>query len=189
MLNRLRERLNRYFAALGRGAARTGLSPTAWTLFGLGVSFLAAVAFWTSGYRGMLLGGLLILVSGFFDTVDGAVARATGKVSKRGAFLDSNFDRVAEVAIYLGILAGGLAGAYPVLLALSLSLLVSYSRARAESLGTSLSGVGIGERSERLLVLSASSILGLTSWGVWIVALIAGFTFVQRVFSASKALS
>jgi archaetidylinositol phosphate synthase len=189
MLNRLRERLNQYFAGLGRAASKTGISPTAWTAVGLLVSIFSAAAFWSSGYRGMLLGGLLILLSGFFDIVDGAVARVTGKVTKRGAFLDSTFDRVAETVIYLGILAGGLAGDYPVLIALSLSLLVSYTRARAESLGASLSGVGIGERSERLLVLALASILGLTSYGVWLVAIVAGVTFVQRVYKGSSALS
>jgi archaetidylinositol phosphate synthase len=111
-----------------------------------------------------------------------------GRVSKRGAFLDSTLDRLAEVAIYLGLLVGGFSTGPWVLLALSLSLLVSYTRAKADSLGMSLSGVGIGERSERLLVLAFSSILGLTYWGVVLVAVIAGFTFVERAYRASKAL-
>lgn len=131
----------------------------------------------------------MILVAGWFDIVDGAVARVTGRVSKRGAFLDSTLDRVAEVAIFMGILAGGLASPLMLLLALSLSLLVSYTRAKADSLGTSLSGVGIGERSERLLILAVASILGLADWGVILVAVIAGITFAERTYRASRSLS
>jgi archaetidylinositol phosphate synthase len=189
LLDKLRGRLAVLFAALGKAAASVGVSPNAWTFVGLLVSFLAAVSFWSSGYRGELLGGLLILASGFLDVVDGAVARVTGRMSKQGAFLDSTLDRVAEVAIYLGILTGGLANAALVLLALSFSLLVSYTRARGEALGASLAGVGIGERSERLLVLAIASILGLTYYGVVLVAIIAGFTFLQRTYSASRSLA
>ena len=148
----------------------------------------AGVAYWSSGYKGELLGGLLILVSGFFDIVDGAVARATDRVSKQGAFLDSTLDRVAEVAIYSGILLGGFANPLLVLLALSLSLLVSYTRAKADSLGVSLSGVGVGERSERLLALSILSILGFAGYGVLLVLLLAAVTFLERVSRASRAL-
>ncbi|HME18575.1 MAG TPA: CDP-alcohol phosphatidyltransferase family protein, partial [Nitrososphaerales archaeon] len=127
--------------------------------------------------------------SGFFDIVDGAVARVTGKVSKKGAFLDSTLDRLAEVAIYLGLLLGGFSTGPIVLLALSFSLLVSYTRAKADALGTSLSGVGIGERSERLLVLALASLLGLAYWGVVAVAVIAAFTFAERTIRAARSLS
>jgi len=189
MLDKLRSRLAGFLLALGRAAADVGLSPTGWTFVGLWVSFLAAAAYWTSGYRGELLGGLLILLSGFFDIVDGSVARVTGKVSKRGAFLDSTLDRVAEVAIFLGILLGSLASPVTVLLALSFSLLVSYTRAKGDALGASLAGVGIGERSERLLVLAVSSIVGYTEYGVLVVIVIAGFTFLQRSYTASRSLA
>jgi archaetidylinositol phosphate synthase len=130
-----------------------------------------------------------VLASGWFDIVDGAVARVTGRTSKRGAFLDSTLDRVAEVAVFVGILAGGYAQPLYVLLALSLSLLVSYTRAKADSLGVSLSGVGIGERSERLLVLAIASLVGLVQWGVVVVALIAGYTFLERVLKGTRSLA
>ena len=96
---------------------------------------------------------------------------------------------MAEVAIYVGILAGSLANQTFVLLALSFSLLVSYTRARGEALGARLAGVGIGERSERLIVLAVASIAGLTQYGVIVVALIAGFTFLQRTYTASRSLA
>jgi archaetidylinositol phosphate synthase len=189
VLDRLRARLNKSLLSVGLALSKAGLSPTSWTFVGLLVSFAAAVAYWSSGYRGELLGGLLILVSGFFDIVDGAVARATDSVSKKGAFLDSTLDRVAEVAVYSGILLGGYASPILVLLALSFSLLVSYTRAKADSLGVSLSGVGIGERSERLLVLSVLSIAGFAAFGVFVVALLAAVTFLERVYRASGALA
>lgn len=189
MLDRLRVRLAAYFTALGNGAAKVGLSPSGWTLVGVIFSFMAAAAFWSSGYRGEALGALLVLASGFFDIVDGAVARSTGKVSRRGAFLDSNLDRVSEVAIYFGILLGGLADPRLVLAALSLSLLVSYARARADALGVKLSGVGVGERSERLLVLAGSALLGLVGYGVALVAVLAGITFLQRFAKVLASVS
>ncbi len=180
--------MNSAFLSLGGTMAKLGISPTTWTFVGLLFALLSGIAYgYVSGF-GQLLGGLLIIVSGFFDLVDGAVARTTNSVSKRGAFLDSTMDRVGEVAIYTGILLSGLSSGPWVLLALSLSLLVSYTRARAESLGTSLSGVGIGERSERLLVLALLSILGLVGYGVIFVAAIAGFTFLERTYRASVGL-
>jgi archaetidylinositol phosphate synthase len=188
MLDRARARLNSYLAALGRAFARVAPSPTAWTVVGFFLALLAGVAYCSPGYSRGFAAGVLILASGFFDIVDGSVARVVGKVSKRGAFLDSTLDRLAEVAVYFGLLVGGFSTGPLVLLALSLSLLVSYTRAKADSLGMSLSGVGIGERSERLLVLAFSSILGLTYWGVVFVAVTASFTFVERAYRASMAL-
>lgn len=173
---------------VGRGFSKVSPTPTSWTIVGLVLSALSGGAYSRGGYSGQLAGGILILAAGWFDIVDGAVARVTARVSKRGAFLDSTLDRVAEFAIYFGILAGGLAPPLLVLTALSLSLLVSYTRAKGDALGVKLSGVGIGERSERLLVLAVASLVGYASWGVTIVALIAGYTFVERSFKASAAL-
>lgn len=188
MLERTRVKLQQYFVILGEFFAKARLAPTAWTVVGLVASIAAAWYFYSGGYRGQLYGGLLFLASGFLDLVDGAVARATGRTSGRGAFLDSTLDRLGEVAVYLGILLGGYAPSTWVLLTLSLSLLVSYTRARAESLGSSLSGVGIGERSERLLVLAVSAVFGYVGWGVALVGVLAGVTFVERTYRASRDL-
>jgi archaetidylinositol phosphate synthase len=188
VLDRLRSRLGSALSSVGSAFAKTGLSPAAWTAVGLAASILAAWAYATGGYSGELLGGVLILVSGWFDVVDGAVARVTGRTSKGGAFLDSTLDRVAEVALYAGVLLGGYASPPAVLLALSFSLLVSYTRARGDALGVKLAGVGVGERSERLLALALSSIVGLAGWGVLLVLALAAFTFVERTVSALRAL-
>ncbi len=188
MLDRLRGRLESYLGLVGKWFSELEASPTAWTFLGLVVSVASGVAYSRSGFGGQLLGGVLILVAGWFDLVDGAVARVTGRVSKRGAFLDSTLDRVAEVAVFLGILIGGFAPPAVVLLALSFSLLVSYARAKGDSLGTLLSGVGIGERSERLLILAVASIVGYAGWGVLLVTVVAGYTFLERTFRAAKSL-
>lgn len=189
MLDRLRTRLRSFLDSVGSLFARTGLSPTAYTLIGVGVSFMAGAAYSTSGYSGELAGGVLVLVAGWFDIVDGAVAKVTGKASKTGAFLDSTLDRVAEVALFGGILLGGYSPPLLVLLALSLSLLVSYARAKGDALGVALSGVGIGERSERLLILAVFSVIGLLWWGVVLVLVVALYTFIERIIRGVRALT
>jgi archaetidylinositol phosphate synthase len=188
VLDKLRGRIQDSLLSLGRAAARIMPSPTGWTVVGALISILAAVAFATGGYRGELSGGLLVLVSGLFDVFDGSVARATNRISKRGAFLDSTLDRVGESSIYLGVLIGGYMPSWVVFLALACSLLVSYSRAKADSLSVNLAGVGVGERSERLLVLVIASVLGLVEYGVAVVAILAGFTFITRVAKVTSAL-
>ncbi|MDG6957850.1 MAG: CDP-alcohol phosphatidyltransferase family protein, partial [Nitrososphaerota archaeon] len=96
----MRGRLESSLGSVGSAFAKVEGSPTAWTALGLALSVLAAVAYATARYEGELLGGVLILVGGWFDIVDGAVARVTNRTSKRGAFLDSTLDRVAEVALF-----------------------------------------------------------------------------------------
>ena len=189
VLDRVRERFDSLLTPLGSWFSRLVPYPTAWTLVGLIVSVLAGFAYSAGHYRGELLGGVLVLVSGFFDIVDGAVARATGRASRRGAFLDSTMDRVAEVALFAGLLLGGFGTPLAVLLALSASLLVSYTRAKGDALGVALSGVGIGERSERLLIIAVASILGVAEWGVLLVILAATYTFLERTARAARKLA
>lgn len=177
--------------SMGLKFAASGLSPNFWTSVGFALSIFSALVYASTDIGivyAAFYGGIILLISGFFDIVDGSVARATKQISHKGAFLDSTFDRFAEVAIFLGILYGGLADGRIVLLALGLSLLVSYTRARAESLGIELKGVGIGERAERLIVIAVFSIASMNfsdsvQYGMIIVAIIAGITFVQRVVS------
>lgn len=172
-------------ASMGRAASRVVPSPTVWTVVGLLFAFLASVFY---AGRHPFLGGLSLAGSGFFDVLDGAVARATGKTSQRGAFLDSTLDRVSEVVVFMGILVGRFADPFFILVALSLSLLVSYTRAKGDALGVNLAGIGVGERSERLVVLIAASLLGIVGIGVLVVAVLALVTFIQRTVNVSKAL-
>ena len=186
MLNNLRDTLKPALEKMGRVFASTGLSPNFWTVVGLGFALLSAIVYGMGIEFGLIIGGVLLLVSGFFDMVDGQVARVTGKTSKVGSYLDSMFDKIAETAIFLGILVGGYAEPYLVLLAITLSLLVSYARAKSDSLNIKLQGIGIGERAERLLVIAIIGIIGYMEPAVIIVVIIAGITLIQRMIFTAK---
>ncbi|MEO9363025.1 MAG: CDP-alcohol phosphatidyltransferase family protein [Nitrososphaera sp.] len=200
MLNKLRDSLQPTMEKLGSGFASTGLSANFWTGVGLALALAAGAAYASASFVGLYLaaviGGILLLVSGFFDMIDGAVARVTKQASKKGAFLDSSFDKIAEVVIFIGIAAGGLANPIWCMVGLGMSLLVSYTRARAESLGVELKGIGIGERAERMLILAIIGFIpigGITTdsaldWAVIIVSIVAGITLVQRIVATARKL-
>jgi archaetidylinositol phosphate synthase len=186
VLNNLRATLAPALEKIGKGFAATGLSANFWTFVGLGFALLSAVVYGLGVESGLIIGGVLLLVSGFFDMIDGQVAKVTGKTSKKGSYLDSMFDKIAETAIFLGILVGGYAEPYLVLLAITLSLLVSYARAKSDALNIKLQGVGIGERAERLLVIAIIGIIGYMEPAVLIVVVIAGITLIQRMIVTAK---
>lgn len=201
MLNKLRHLLEPTLTRIGATFASTGLSANFWTGLGLAVSVLAAIAYtsnvfvnldWTPWNFAAVIGGIFLLVSGFFDIVDGSVARITKRISNKGAFLDSVFDKIAEVIIFGGIALGQLADSFWCLVALGLSLLVSYTRARAESLGGKLKGIGIGERAERLLIIAIIGMIPVREamqWAVIIVSIVAGITLAQRMAVTVRKLS
>jgi archaetidylinositol phosphate synthase len=186
VLNNLRDTLKPALEKMGRGFASTGLSPNFWTAVGLGFAILSAIVYGMGIEFGLIIGGILLLVSGFFDMVDGQVARVTGKTSKKGSYIDSMFDKIAEVAIFFGILVGGYAEPYLVFLAITLSLLVSYARAKSDIINVKLQGIGIGERAERLLAIAIVGIIGFMEYAVIIVVIIAGITLIQRMIVTTK---
>ena len=186
LLNNLRNSLKPYLQTIGKIFASTGISPNVWTAVGLIFAFISSLVYGISLEFSLILGGILLLISGFFDIVDGQVARYTNKISKSGGFLDSIFDKIAEVAIFFGILLGGYTEPYLVILAISLSLLVSYTRAKADTLGIKLQGIGIGERAERLLVIAIVGMIGFMEAAVIIVIIIAAITLVQRIIVLAK---
>jgi archaetidylinositol phosphate synthase len=183
------ERLGNFFASLG-------FSPNFWTMWGLISSITSALIYGAAApsvglqwHYATMLGGTLLLISGFFDIVDGTVAKIAKRSSKKGSFLDSTFDKMSEVAVFSGLAIGNLAEPILCMIALSLSLLVSYIRARAESLGVDLKGIGIGERAERLLILAIIGMIpiaGAMQWAVAIVSIIAGITIIQRMIVSYK---
>lgn len=201
MLNKLRNLLEPALTRIGEGFASTGLSANFWTGLGLAISILTAIVYssnafldldWTPWNSAAVLGGIFLLISGFFDIVDGSVARITKQISKKGAFLDSVFDKISEVIIFGGIALGQLADSFWCLVALGLSLLVSYTRARAESLGGKLKGIGIGERAERLLLIAIIGMIPVREamqWAMIIVSIVAGITLAQRVAITVRRLS
>ena len=188
MLNNLRDSLQPHLEKIGRGFASTGISPNGWSCVGLFFAFVSAFIYGWNVEFSLIIGGIVLLLAGFFDIVDGQVARVSKKITKSGGFLDSVFDKIAEVAIFLGILVGGFAEPYLVFLAITFSLLVSYTRSRAESLGVKLQGIGIGERAERLLVIAIVGIMGFMEYAVIIVIIIAAITFIQRIIVTANAL-
>lgn len=169
---------------VGRVLARTGLTPDLASLLGLLVNGAVAVVLAT-GRLG--LGGLLLLIAAPLDMVDGALARATGKGSQFGAFLDSNLDRYSEVILFFGLLwhfqhDPGHATMRTLLVygCVTGSLLVSYARARAESLGFE-NEVGILARPERVVGLGVFLLLGWTDAILWLLAILTYVTAVQRL--------
>jgi archaetidylinositol phosphate synthase len=198
MLNKFRSSLEPLMSKVGKSFVATGVSANTWTALGLLMSVVAGMIYLLSapaiGFSLLnvsIVGSILLLISGFFDMIDGIVARATKRSSKKGAFLDSSFDKIAEAIIFIGIAGGGLADPILCMIAMSVSLLVSYVRARAESLGIELKGVGIGERAERILVLAIMGmipVVGAMQYAVIAISLLAGVTLVQRVVAASKKL-
>jgi CDP-diacylglycerol--glycerol-3-phosphate 3-phosphatidyltransferase len=166
--------------------ARARVTPLAVTIFGLALSLAAAVFVARGSLRG---GAVILIVAGICDTLDGSLARRTGRVSLFGAFIDSTTDRLAEIAVFGGLIlyyldrgANGRLEVIGCLVAIAGSFLTSYTRARAEGLGLECR-VGVLERPERVALL----ILGLLFGGtvlVVIIGLLALFTMVtvfQRV--------
>jgi archaetidylinositol phosphate synthase len=187
VLGKLRARLAPLLSSLGRGAARISPNPSHWTAAGLVLSLFSGVFF---ALGNQTLGGALLLSSGAMDVVDGAVARAAGRVSRAGAFLDSVVDRAAEAAVFAGVAAGSLARPWLVVLALAFSMMVSYSRARLESLSDERPrGLELGERAERLLVLAVASLAGFTETGVLLVLLLAAETLAERTYLYYRSLA
>jgi archaetidylinositol phosphate synthase len=191
LLNRFREKLIPITTLIGNNFGSLGLSPTFWSMIGFAFAILSSIFFGLTNFLNQqgiefpsqIFASILLLISGFFDIVDGSVARVMKKSTTKGAFLDSNFDKISEALIFIGIAIGGLSNPILAMIALSISILVSYLRARAESLGIELKGVGIGERAERLLILSICGFIPISEsiqWGVIIIILISGFSFLQR---------
>jgi len=152
---------DRFTTPTARVLSKTGVTPNTLTVMGFLVSVAAAVLI-AKGY--FLAGGLVVLFAGAFDLLDGPVARATGKTSKFGAFLDSTLDRLSEAAVLAGILAyyAYHGGTWESLLAYGCfvgSVMVSYSRARAEGLGVKCE-VGVFTRAERVVVMSIGLMFG-----------------------------
>ncbi|WP_094228693.1 CDP-alcohol phosphatidyltransferase family protein [Methanolobus psychrotolerans] len=174
------------------------LSPNSLTIIGLFISIWAAFVFSTGDIRG---GAMLILFSGFFDMIDGAVARAKGRMTAFGAVLDSVCDRYADSIIFAGIMYGLIAGnivqitvfSTPtwlwVVFAIMGSYLVSYVRSRAEAAGVMSMNIGIAERPERMLILVAGSLSGYLGESVFIIVILTHITIIQRLLHAKKSLS
>ena len=182
MLTRYRETVRVWTDPIGRALLRLNLRPNQLTLMGLGVSLIAAGAF-VSGYT--RTAGGLVLLAGLFDFFDGSLARAAGLVTPFGAFLDSVIDRYSDIVVLLGIVVffasmGQRRGAIVAMAGLAGSVMVSYTRARAESIGVNCN-VGFMERPERMICLIAGSLLDALEPALWVLAVLANVTAVHRI--------
>jgi phosphatidylglycerophosphate synthase len=165
----LRARVRGLAQPIARFFGRLGLTPNQLTFIGFGIAVLAGIA---AAQQAWLAAGLLVIFGGVFDLFDGALARFAGKVSKLGAFYDSVFDRWGEGVVYVGIAWGCAAGWFlegSVLAAAALAsaVMVSYTRAKSESLGfssgTRMANIGLAPREVRIAILT----LGLLAMGAF----------------------
>lgn len=164
--NDTRSRVKKVGEPIALFFGRLGLTPDGLTLIGFGITTIGAVLL---GLQLWLIGGLVVFAGGVFDMFDGTLARATGRVSKLGAFMDSVFDRWGEALVYVGLVAGLAAsgwdyGPFLAAAAMGSAFLVSYARAKSEGLGfsagTGMAAVGVMPREIRLVILCGGLVLG-----------------------------
>jgi len=190
----LREQGTRLLTPVLELFVRTGLSPNVITTIGFMVTMGAGLAYFLGSLQ---WGGFLVLLGGLFDVIDGYVARKTNRVTRFGSFYDSTLDRMSEVMVFLGIFSlyngnepniGEPWMVYVVALALAGSLLVSYTRARAEGMGIECR-VGLMQRAERVLLLGIATLFFAT-WRAGLVltlvmiamAVLTNLTLIYRIY-------
>lgn len=166
---------------------RLGIYPNTMTLIGLAGNIVGAILI---ALGNLTIGGIIVLIMGVFDTLDGTMARLRGMPSDFGAFVDSVTDRYSELLIYAGLLyfftlKSDWLTVITIYLAASGSVLVSYVRARAASLGMDTK-VGFLSRFERYLVLAPSLIFNIPIIGIWIIAIFANITAIQRIIDVRR---
>jgi len=164
------------------GLAATGITPNMFTFLGLAVNSWAAALFAMGRFRAA---AAVLFLAAFLDMADGQVARRIGRVTAFGAFLDSTLDRYSDLALYMGLVVYYTLAGRPFYMALaavamSSSFMVSYSRARAESL-IPLCKVGFMERPERLVLLILGGLFSRMAPVLWVVATMSTITVIHRV--------
>lgn len=205
MLTQFKKKIQEMLQTEAKIAHKLGLTPNSISAIGFILAIASAVtyALTTQGSSWLLLlATFFMLASGFCDTMDGIVARTYQQTTAFGGFFDSVLDRFADGASYAGIIVAGLCGfafwgAYwgtiVALSALVASMLVSYTRARAEVIGVKMESVGIAERAERMLILAVASIIGFfwlpaLGYGVALIAALSVVTVLQRVLHVYREL-
>jgi archaetidylinositol phosphate synthase len=185
MLNRFRPFLKNILEPI---AKKSNINPNLISLISFLIAILSAVCI---GCYRLDLGVLFILLSGFFDVLDGAIARYHNRTSKFGAILDSTFDRFSDAIIIIGFIYGSYIHWFLGILAIHSGFMVSYIRASSQSQGIS-NDVGIAERAVRLIILMISLIIGLIlnldyiQYIILLLVIISYFTVIQRLFYSYK---
>jgi CDP-diacylglycerol--glycerol-3-phosphate 3-phosphatidyltransferase len=179
---RVRPRVTRFIEPIGKALASVGVTPTFMTSVGLGIVIAGSVVISTGAIRS---GALIVLIGSILDGLDGSVARASGTVTARGAFLDSVFDRLGEIAAFagLGVAVARETGDAGVLLLISLAIggamLVPYIRSRAEAEGFN-GKVGLMGRAERVLLFTVGLMIGLMEPMLWVFVILVWLTVLMR---------
>jgi len=185
LLNRVKNFFNDMLNPIAIALVKVHITPNVLSLTGIVLAFISAFLYYNED---LWLAASLLLVSGFLDALDGAVARAGRKVTKFGGFLDSLLDRYADSAVIVAIIIAGLCDLLFGLAALIGTLLVSYSRARAESEGIQMSGIGLMERAERIVLLVVASFLNVLWIAIILLALLTNVTVIHRAVYAWRNL-
>lgn len=191
-------RLRRVFGGIVQRVAHplvsVGVRPDTVTYFTLLLSLCALLVLRLS--QSQIIYGLLVFLVGFFDGVDGAVAKLGSQASQRGAFKDSVVDRISDVLLLFGILLTysnesilGISIPIWILICAVSWLITSYTRSRAENLGAEDLDVGIGGRSERLFTLFIFSVISYLLWGVVVVSILGIATAAFRIYHYSHQLA
>jgi soluble lytic murein transglycosylase len=189
MLGRYRDSIRAWSDPVGRALFRLRLRPNHLTMCGLVVSACAGAAFVFGHVRSA---GVLLILAGLFDLFDGSLARASGQATTFGAFLDSVIDRYSDIVVMLGIVVlyaqmPHARGALLAMAGLAGSVMVSYTKARAESIGIACN-VGMMERPERLICLTAGALFDVMEPALWVLAILANLTALQRIVFTRRLL-
>ena len=195
MLSKLKQKLQSLLSTEAKVAHKIGLTPNIISVFGVSFSIFSAIIYVISLNNAWLLfiAASLLLASGFCDVLDGILARTYNQESVFGSFFDSVLDRYSDAVIFVGIILGGLCNPFWGLFAIVGSFLVSYTRAKGESLGIEMTSIGLMERAERLIILIVSSFitffwLPALNIGVASLAILTNFTVIERGSYIYRAL-
>lgn len=199
LLTKLKQRVQQLMVSEARLAHDIGLTPNHVSILGVISALFSAYLYWSSQSDDALLiaAAALLLISGFFDALDGVLARVYGSATLFGGFLDSLLDRYADSMVLVGIILGWLIADSQVwsfvgLAALVGSLLVSYSRARSEAAGIKMETIGLAERAERIVIIVIASFITVV-WrealrlSILLLAIATNLTVLQRSMYFRKA--
>ena len=194
MLTRLKQKFQQWATSIAKAVHVIGLTPNRVSAIGTVFAFLSALAYWKWHLFNQLLlvtAPVFLLISGFFDALDGVVARFYGQTTIFGGFFDSLLDRYADSTVFIGVILSNLCVLEWGLAALIGSLLVSYTRARGEAAGVKMEAVGLAERAERIIILATATFVTMAwkealNWAIIILALLTNLTVLQRTFHFYK---
>lgn len=190
MLSKFRQHISKIINPLARTIAKTGISPNTLTLLGLFSSIVYLIFILHKIY---IISLAMVILAGFFDVIDGAVAKLTGKVTKIGEFLDSTLDRLSDAILIIGLIFMRF-NIFVIILLLIFSFLISYVRAKGELLGLKIEGRGLIERAERIIFIVVIIVAYMVNFEianiiVLIFLVLTIVTFIDRTIFILRALT